>query len=254
MVIKRSWSFQKQLSPRNWLCSYHSHPCPWSTHPSGEELMDIFTCPACHSKSFSFYFWRVSSQNLPKPKHYKIKSLRGDCFYCLVTVTENEREKATVVLVIHSKDVIIRRRLWPWGLDQSVKLGSDPMAGQIPSRHAILLSHGWCMQATAISDGIFTVISRQMEACSAHAWCWADVLQYGAGSATAQDLPIQPTIWHLSLKDQVYETLVSLQFWYTHSKSTENWVLEIWQKLSYYLHPSTSAERASLLSYPWHGR
>jgi len=104
--------------------------------------MDIFTCPACHSKDFSFYFWLTDPKNLLKPIHYKIKSLRGDCFYCLITVTENDREKATVVLVVHSKDVIIRRGLWICGLDQPVKLGSDSMAGQIPSRHVILISHG----------------------------------------------------------------------------------------------------------------
>lgn len=74
-----------------------------------------------------------------------------------------------MVLVIHSNDVIVRRGLWPCGLDKPVKLGSHPMAGQIPSRHIILLSHGWCMQATAVADGIFTVISWQMEACSARA-------------------------------------------------------------------------------------
>lgn len=58
------------------------------------------------------------SKNLPNPKHYEVKTLRGDCFYCLITVTENEREKAAAVLVIHSRDVLIRRGLRPWGPDQ----------------------------------------------------------------------------------------------------------------------------------------
>lgn len=37
--------------------------------------------------------------------------------------------------------------------------GLNPWTGQIPLRHIILLSHGWWMQATAISEG--SVVSSQ---------------------------------------------------------------------------------------------
>jgi len=67
------------------------------------------------------------------------------------------------------------------------------------------------MQVTAVSDGIFTAISRKMEVCSAYAWCWV--------SNSAQDLLIQPTFWHLSIKLQVEEILFSLQCYYSHSSA-----------------------------------
>lgn len=222
MVIKRSWSFQKQLSPHNRLCFYHSHPCHWSTHPSGKELMDIFTYPACHSKGFSFYFWLVRSQKASKSK-----------------ILQNQIPKRGLLLLphhchrkwegeghsgsSHSQQWCYHQErvmaLWP-GQTSEVGLWSHVRANPIKACyppftwvvHASDCHRRWYLHSRFLANGSVFCPCLVLGRCSA-IWSWV--------SDSAQDLSIQawPTLWHLSIQNYVDETLVSLHFCSTHSSA-----------------------------------
>lgn len=114
-----------------------------------------------------------------------------------------------MVLVVHSRDVLIRRGLWPCGPDQPIKLGSESMgrANSIKAHHP---SFTWVVYASNChlrgQCGVFTVISGK----------WNHILSMlGAEIAIVHKTPLfsQLSVYKASSEKTKIPTTYSLVPW-----------------------------------------